>query len=177
MDFEFALMSETDISARVQALNSLDGINGVTIPSPVTVEDTVCWYKNGLSNPNRKDFVLREDGEALGFSGISNIDYKSGSSELYIFMCPEAIGKGMGKRLLLLTLNYAKAELNLRKITLYVTAGNDRAETLYKTIGFFHEGLLKQHAWHRGEYVDRNIYSIFLNSLHLTPKDMYNVLK
>lgn len=172
-----ALMSEADVRSRCVALNALDAIYGVTIPVPVTQQGTSAWLLRVSSDPTRRDLVLRGNDGVLGFSGIVGMDRASRTAELYIFMMPDSIGKGWGKSLLELTLAYAKHELNLRKITLYVTGTNGRAITFYERNGFIREGLLQKHSWHRGSYVDRFIYSLFLSSAVISAGALYEAMQ
>ena len=171
MTAKLKIFSREDIAARCEALNSPDSIFGLSISAPVSLESTSDWYERTKGSKSRRDFVLKSDAAALGFLGFSDIDDFNGTSELYIFMAPGFLGQGHGKDLLSLGLSFAKVELNLRKISLYVTDGNDRAITFYEHAGFSREGCLSKHAWHRGAYRDRLIYSLFLEHYSALPPD------
>lgn len=172
-----ALMSEADVESRCVALNALDAIYGITIAVPVTQQGTRVWLQRVSVDSRRRDLVLRGAEGVIGFSGIVEIDHANKTAELYIFMMPGSIGKRLGQELLQLTLAYAKHELNLRKVTLYVTGSNIRATNFYERNGFVREGCLQQHAWHRGQYVDRLIYSIFLSEVTVSSSSLYENLR
>lgn len=175
--YRISFFSNSDIESRVKSINYLDSIIGLTIPVPVTLEGTMSWYQHAASDQNRRDFVLYRDEQSLGFSGIVSINHLNRNAELYIFMIPGTYGQGHGKELLKLTLAYAKYELNLRKIFLYVTDNNDRAIKFYESVGFQKEGTLKNHSWHRGEYVDRHIYSFFLEEMDEGSSYLYEKIR
>ncbi|WP_169293970.1 GNAT family N-acetyltransferase [Advenella sp. EE-W14] len=162
--YKFDVFSSNDVEQRVAAINSYDVLSGIFIEVPATVKKTEAWANSISNNTNRKDFVLREKDKAIAFSGLVNINNKHGNAELYIFVSENFSAKGIGSYLLECTLKYAKDELNLRKITLYVSEGNEKACKFYEKFSFFKEGTLKKHSWHRGKYLDRYIYSLFLDN-------------
>lgn len=174
-DYKFDIFQLEDVEARVNTINSYSVLSGIFIEVPATYEKTKVWANNISTNPNRRDFVLRTNENAVAFSGIVNIDLKHGNAELYIFISDGLQGKGIGSYLLECTLKYAKDELNLRKITLYVSEGNEGAVKLYEKFGFIHEGTLSDHSWHRGKYLDRYIYSCFLEQLQ-SDLDVYRAI-
>ncbi|MDO5770361.1 MAG: GNAT family protein, partial [Psychrobacter sp.] len=171
--YKFDLFSPSDVLARVAAVNSYEVLSGIFLEVPITTDNTAAWQAAINDNPSRRDFVLRDQvaiektketelstqDKAIGFSGLVNINQKHGLAELYIFMAPEYLGQGMGSLLMQYTILYARNELNLRKINLYVSEGNHKACHFYERLGFVKEGELKKQSWHRGRYVDRYIYS------------------
>jgi RimJ/RimL family protein N-acetyltransferase len=174
---KLSIFSRDDIAARCQALNAPESIAGLSISTPVSLGSTSDWYERVKNNKSRRDFVLKSGGVVLGFLGLPNIDDINGTAELYVFMSPGHSGKGHGRDLLSLALSFAKIELKLRKIFLYVTEGNDRAIAFYEKAGFVLEGRLSKHAWHRGSYRDRLIYSIFLDRYSaMSPDQLYGRL-
>lgn len=150
---------------RVRLLRQHSVINGVFIEQPVSLEQTESWCDAILKSQVRSDFVFLYEGVVIGFAGLVNISYKNGLAEFYIFISDEEQGKGYGKLLTKWVLSFAKQELGLRKVTLFVTQGNENAVKLYKNIGFNLEGTLKKHSWFRGSYVDRFIMSVFLDEI------------
>lgn len=161
--YKFDAFLASDAISRVAAVNSFDVLSGVFIEVPTTIEKTEAWAYSISKNDSRRDFVLRDEASVAAFSGLVNINLKHGVAELYIFIAENYKGQGVGSYLLECTLKYAQDELNLRKITLYVSDGNEKAHKFYGKFGFIQEGLLSKHSWHRGRYLDRYIYSLFLN--------------
>lgn len=160
--YKFDTFSSSDVISRVAAVNSYDVLSGIFIEVPATIEKTEAWAQSISNNDSRRDFVLRDEDAVAAFSGLVNINLKHGVAELYIFIDENYKRQGVGSYLLECTLKYAKDELNLRKITLYVSDGNEKAHKFYEKFGFKQEGLLSNHSWHRGRYLDRYIYSLFL---------------
>lgn len=159
----FRRLLKIDLETRRNALNDERVSKGMLIEVPVSAPATERWYDEIQHDESRRDFALISDGEAVGFSGIVNLDQRNGTAELYIFVVPEAQRNGLGTKLLSLTLAFATFELHARKITLYVTSTNECAARFYERFGFKREGTLMRHVWRQGSYCDRWIYSIFLD--------------
>lgn len=169
--------SDSDCTARVQSINSQPVANGILIDIPADLSRTIEWAQGLTKKTDRRDFTLFKSDEAIGFGGIVNINQKNGIGELYIFLSPHHAGQGAGSIFLKFLLDYAKIEKNLRKITLYVSSNNPRALKFYNNAGFQQEGLLRNHVWHRGEYVDRHILSVFLDNRPINMDDFYKIIE
>ena len=63
-------------------------------------------------------------------------------------------GKGVGKALMQAGIDLADKWLNLTRLELEVYADNEAAIRLYERFGFEREGVLRQHAFRDGHYVD-----------------------
>lgn len=63
-------------------------------------------------------------------------------------------GKGVGSALMRAGLDLADNWLNLTRLELEVYTDNEAAIRLYERFGFEREGLLRQHAYRDGRYVD-----------------------
>lgn len=170
--FSVKLMSNDYINERVRFLSEESIINNVFIEQPVSVNKTRDWCDKINSAIDRKDFVFFNNDNLIGFAGLVNISKHDGRAEFYIFISSEYQGKGFGYFVTKWLLAFAQVECNLRKISLFVTEGNQHAISLYEKVGFKQEGVLIKHSWFRGRYVDRCIYSIFLTE-DLVFEDVY----
>lgn len=63
-------------------------------------------------------------------------------------------GKGVGKALMQAGVDLADKWINLTRLELEVYADNESAIRLYEQFGFEREGVLRQHAFRDGRYVD-----------------------
>lgn len=63
-------------------------------------------------------------------------------------------GKGVGKALMQAGVDLADKWINLTRLELEVYADNEEAIRLYEQFGFEREGVLRQHAFRDGRYVD-----------------------
>jgi len=163
-DFRVELMSLEQVDSRVKFLREENTIKNIFMEQPVSLESTKEWCSKIIKDNSRKDFVFLRNDFVLGFAGLVNISRIDGRAEFYIFITDNEQGKGYGTAFTKWLLAFAEVEMNLRKVSLYVTAGNEPAVALYEKVGFINEGVLKKHSWFRGLYVDRLIFSKFLNN-------------
>ena len=67
---------------------------------------------------------------------------------------PDLVGRGVGRALTEAVIDLADNWLNVRRLGLVVFADNDRAISLYETLGFQREGVMRELGFKRGTYVD-----------------------
>jgi RimJ/RimL family protein N-acetyltransferase len=93
--------------------------------------------------PGRFEFAIHsiEDDRLIGTCGLGGDFYPSGEGFVGIGLGErEQWSKGYGTDAMLVILGYAFQELNLRRVTLSVSAYNPRAIRSYEKAGFVHEG-------------------------------------
>jgi len=102
-------------------------------------------------------FVIRilRPARAVGFVLFKNLNPPFRVAELGVRIGAEQDrGKGFGSAAIALALDYAWNSLNLRRVSLTVFAGNDRAVAAYTRAGFREEGLMRQAAFSGGQWHD-----------------------
>jgi UDP-4-amino-4,6-dideoxy-N-acetyl-beta-L-altrosamine N-acetyltransferase len=135
-------------------------------PFPITEEMEKEWYDNELTNKtNRAIYFAIEDTKSnnqIGIIFLNNINWISGTVQFGLLIGENsARGKGLGKDVLEIIIDYAFSSLNLRKISLEVISINLTAIKLYEKMGFKVEGLLKKHWFFKNQYHDVLIMSKF----------------
>ncbi len=73
-------------------------------------------------------------------------------------------GHGYGRRMVTQVCDYLRDFVGLRKVSLEVLAGNDRAVSLYRSLGFEDEGRMKTQYFTGGRFEDVLILSRFFPS-------------
>lgn len=100
-------------------------------------------------------FGLKGEDQALGNSGLHKISMVHRNAEWGIFIGrPEQWGKGYGREVCKQMLGYAFHTLNLHRVYLRALTSNEGGIKAYKAAGFRQEGVLRQHMFVNGEYVD-----------------------
>jgi RimJ/RimL family protein N-acetyltransferase len=108
----------------------------------------------------RKDELLwviarEDDDRCIGHIGLYQIDHRIRSAEFAIMIGDRSEwGKGVGRTLTKFVLNYGFDELNLNRIHLTALSTNERALRLYRSLGFKHEGTMRQAQYKGGKYID-----------------------
>jgi RimJ/RimL family protein N-acetyltransferase len=105
--------------------------------------------------PDEAWFAVEADGVLIGTCLLFHFDRLSHHCELGITLGDPAYqGHGYGREVIGLLLDYGFRLLNLSRIWLMTTSGNERALRCYRACGFVEEGRLRRHAWINGAYED-----------------------
>ena len=82
--------------------------------------------------------AVDENENAIGhlFVLIPDVNVKTTVRFGFVIVSPEIRGKGFGKKMLELAIEYAKKEFHATKVTLGVFANNPKAQACYESIGF-----------------------------------------
>ncbi|MEA1915394.1 MAG: UDP-4-amino-4,6-dideoxy-N-acetyl-beta-L-altrosamine N-acetyltransferase [Campylobacterota bacterium] len=133
---------------------------------PFNKEQQFSWWQQSYKQSNEKNFIIVDHNDVfVGTVSLVNIDMRSKKAELGRFFINEHNRKnGIGMEAMDILIHYAFNHLNLNKIYLEVFSKNTEAVALYEKLGFTNEGSLKNHVFKNGEYLDVEIYSIFINN-------------
>jgi len=150
-----------DIPERVNWINDPKISNHMYFELPATVEKTLLWYNGNIGNKKRVDFSFFDsNGEILAMGGYTNIDNIHKNAEFYVMVNPTKHRKGIGKNVSKWLYNYAFSILKLNKIFLFTNDDNIAASKIYLDLGFVLEGVLREHKWKNGRFIDRKVYGL-----------------
>jgi GNAT superfamily N-acetyltransferase len=88
---------------------------------------------------SRLRFVAVANDQVVGMAAGSESNYTGTASLTSLWVDPGARGQGVGDRLVLAVLEWAKSE-GFNQVLLWVTEGNSKAESLYLRNGFIRTG-------------------------------------
>ncbi len=131
--------------------------------SGYTRENLRQWIK---LHRNRDDEVLwaiaeRKGDRCIGHVGLYKIDPRLRKGEFAIVIGElKKQGKGIGRRATEAMVDWGFRQMNLHKISLSVLATNRRAIRLYESMGFRHEGVLRDEQYRDARYVDVVLMSL-----------------
>ncbi|HET9015037.1 MAG TPA: GNAT family protein [Thermomicrobiaceae bacterium] len=110
----------------------------------------------------RVDFtVVRNDGTPIGAAHLADIDPWARYAEFGMFIGPPADrGRGVGQEIARLSVDFAFRELNLHKVWITIDVDNVASIRCCEKVGFHHDGVLRDHVFKGGRYVDRVLMSI-----------------
>ena len=136
-------------------------------PDPITVSGQGSWYEAYLKDKTDMMFVLCDaDGHGVGTIALVDIDYRNQKAEFGRLLVADSVnrGKGFATAASLQLLEFARSQLHLSKIYLYVIGSNARAVKLYEKLGFHIEGCFDRDVFAQGGWLDVLRMSIFLDS-------------
>ena len=100
-----------------------------------------------------------ESGEPIGEIGLTGISWPDRRAGLSVLVLPGSRGSGFGREAIELLLAWAQGELGLRRIELHTLPENAAMQRLAEASGLVREGVLRDHAFERGRFVDNVVHS------------------
>ena len=102
---------------------------------PPTAPEQILLWLQSLQRSGAAQFALAVGERIIGHSMLCPGPLR-GEAELAIFLHQKFRGRGLGRRLLLCTLNYGCKQLELSRVWLSVQGANPRAVRLFESVGF-----------------------------------------
>lgn len=152
-------------------LSKKDTLNGYV--EWINDQDTTIFMGSGRFPMNTDDlneyiksYSLNKDGMLLGiFSkktskhigniSLHMIDWRNRNAEVGVILGDKhARGKGYATEAICLVADHAFNKLNLRKLYAGMTKGNDASKRVFEKAGFKVEGILREHFYLGGRYID-----------------------
>lgn len=159
-------ITKEDLPLRVKWMNHPKVYPNMNYVIPILMENTYKWYEKIINNPNRFDAAFIDDnGQLIGFGGLTNIDKEVAKAEFYLFLGPDYQHKGLGTIAASILCRYGFDILLLHKIFLFANASNIPACHTYEKIGFKLEGVHRQEKIIDKRYEDRLYYGMFVEEL------------
>jgi diamine N-acetyltransferase len=112
-----------------------------------------------LEDPNEALLLAVEAGNPVGFVLLAGLTNEHRGIELRRIVVLDK-GRGVGRRVLELTLEHAFGELGAHRVWLDVMPHNQRARRAYAAVGFVEEGLLRDALLVGGAYESLVVMSV-----------------
>jgi RimJ/RimL family protein N-acetyltransferase len=101
--------------------------------------------------------ICNEAGEAVGFTGLQEINPIYGCGVVFVFVEKSNRRHGLAMRSVGLLLDMAFEQLRLHRVTTYVDSDNPASRDLIRKAGFTEEGCMREACFFDGEYHDVNV--------------------
>ena len=125
-------------------------------PRVASLEKAQAFYEERTKfDENIAPFAIEADGKYIGYCSLMHLQNRYGNLELGILIGDRKYwGRGYGREVVKLLLEYGFHYLGARRIDLTTHAKNERAIRCYLACGFVEEGRPRKVVWIEGEYVD-----------------------
>ncbi len=148
--------TEDDAEAFAKVFSDRSASNG-TLQHPYASPEV--WRARLAGNAGTKQVILAAvvNGRVVGNAGlhaISDNPRQKHVCSLGISITRAYQGRGVGRTLMNACLDFADHWANYSRVALTVHADNTRAIKLYESLGFQHEGRLRDYSFREGGYVD-----------------------
>jgi RimJ/RimL family protein N-acetyltransferase len=158
-----ALHHLESIASWYQNIDELSLIES-NLPLPVNAQSLeVLWRRDLEQKAPRSSYlytICNENDEAVGFTGLQEINLTNGCAVVFIFVEKNNRRFGLGKRSIALLLDMAFEQLRLHRVATYVNSDNLPSCDLIQKSGFTDEGRMREACFFNGEYHDVNIVSM-----------------
>lgn len=156
------LMEKRDVKYKVKWVNDPE-VRRTLFFGEISEIGTEQWLMKVTTDNTRMDFVICENNNDIpvGFASVVNIDLKNSKAETYICIGEKTCwGKGYGKEVKKLLMEYVFIQLGLNRLYSFNWAENKKMIQINKNLGFKLEGVLRQDTYSNGVYKDRVIFSM-----------------
>ncbi|WP_409480061.1 GNAT family N-acetyltransferase [Pseudobdellovibrio sp. HCB154] len=167
---QFRYITTDDLEPLRVLHNDPSTLHMLTDTTYVTPEMQKRWHKSLYTSSKRGHYAIyakaaRENEKAriqlVGIARLDQIDSINKNMLLGLDIAPEFRGQGLGKKAFAALMKYGTTKLKMHKLTLYTAKYNKVAISMYTSLGFTKEGLLKQHLYRDGKFFDLFIMSYF----------------
>lgn len=104
--------------------------------------------------------VDRESGVLVGHVSLFGGALPVRAATLAVMIGSEHVGQGFGTDAVRVLTDYGFREMGLNRIEIRVHAFNDRAQAVYRRIGYRQEGVRRDATWHDGRFHDEVLMSV-----------------
>ncbi|SRR5712692_5098789 len=124
----------------------------MTWPEPIA--GTRAWLEMRRSSPDATFAIETLAGELVGVCGLENLDPRSRSAVLGIWIAQSRWHQGLGTDAVRTLCRFGFREMNLHRISLSAYETNSRGIRAYEKVGFKEEGRRRAAQFIGGRYVD-----------------------
>jgi RimJ/RimL family protein N-acetyltransferase len=117
-------------------------------------------FVESLADSDEVHLLICPGEEPAGIIGLNDVNQDWGVAELGYMLAPEAWGNGYATDAARRLVRYGFEDLRLHKIKANAYESNPASRRVLEKVGFEEEGLFRDHAYVRGEYVDVHRYGL-----------------
>lgn len=146
-------------------VNQPDVRAGTGTKGPVSDTEHSRWYLKLMADSARCAFVIGchvdQNATPVGLIGLNNINMQSRSAEYWIYIGDTSNRRhGFASDATFLLLEFAFDSLGLHRVYLQVMEDNLPAMNLYRKLGFYQEGVAREHIFIRGGFMNMVQFSM-----------------
>ncbi len=145
-----------DDSARLLAWRNSPAVSAYMYTDHlISAEEHARWLAAAMASPDRRYWMIEDDGAPVGLANLVRIDPVSRRCEWAYYLGEASVrGRGVGASVELLVLDYVFGPLGLNKLCCEVLLENKGVWRLHEKFGFMREALYRQHVWKAGRFQD-----------------------
>ncbi|MDQ0269323.1 GNAT family N-acetyltransferase [Cytobacillus purgationiresistens] len=120
------------------------------------------WYQQIFDEQTGLRWMIqdRESKKVIGTCGYLNYERTNNRLEIGYDLSPEYWGRGLMPEAVKSIIQFGFSTMNLNKIEAKIEPANTASLRLMEKLGFQKEGLLRQHEFEKGRYIDLAVFSL-----------------
>jgi len=124
--------------------------------------DEMKWYQKIFEEQSGLRWMIEdiESGKVIGTCGFLNYEKEHNRIEIGYDLTPDYWGKGIMTEVVKYIMHFGFLTMKVNKIEAKVEPENEASLGLLHKLGFHKEGVLRQHEFEKGKYVDLAIFSM-----------------
>lgn len=156
------LVEEGDLEELRSLHNEESTLNKLTDPFHVSEEEQRLWFHNLLKSRSsrRYSIILKESSELIGVIRVDRIDLSNRNAEVGADIKVDYRRRGYAKEAYYLLLDYLFFTLGMHRLQLQTLDTNSPAISLYKSLGFKEEAVLRESIFRDGTFQNLVLMSI-----------------
>lgn len=117
------------------------------------------WMERTAARDDQFRAMIEADGKTVGMVMLTDLDYKNGTAQIHIKLCPDYRGQGYGTDAVRTVTDFAFRELRLHCLYAQISQHNTASQKLFEKCGYQQEGVLRDRLFKRGAYVSVLVFS------------------
>jgi RimJ/RimL family protein N-acetyltransferase len=156
-----ATVEDEDVSFLHETVNDPAVRDGLSFVRPQS-EATEREWVDSVTGQETDDvhFLICVDDDPVGIVGLNHVTPTTGNGELGYYLAPDAWGNGYATDAARTIVDYAFAELRLHRVHARAFDDNEPSRRVLETVGFEHEGVMRDHWFRHGDHEDVHVYGL-----------------
>jgi UDP-4-amino-4,6-dideoxy-N-acetyl-beta-L-altrosamine N-acetyltransferase len=122
---------------------------------PISPDEHARWLANALAAPDRRYWIIEDDGSPVGLANITGLDATRRRCEWAYYLGEASVrGRGVGAAAEFLVIDHVFGTLRLNKLWCEVLVENEAVWRLHESFGFTRESLFRDHVFKAGRFQD-----------------------
>jgi UDP-4-amino-4,6-dideoxy-N-acetyl-beta-L-altrosamine N-acetyltransferase len=121
----------------------------------ISEEEHRRWFAAMLAAPDRRYWMIQDDGSPVGLANVVGIDLKRRRCEWAYYLGEASVrGRGVGAAVEFAVIEHVFNTLGMHKLWCEVLLENEAVWKLHVSFGFIREALYRDHVWKAGRFQD-----------------------
>ncbi|MFB6254608.1 MAG: GNAT family N-acetyltransferase [Halobacteriaceae archaeon] len=158
---ELRTIERNDMEFLRDVINSPAVRQGLSVTLPKNLKQEEDYFEEVVSSDDSNvNLLICKESQPIGTIGLHGIDSIDGTSEIGLFLAEDFWGKGYGTDASRVMTELGFNQFRRHRIVAHVIAGNESSKRVWEKLGYRHEAIEKEAAFHDGDFIDLHQFAI-----------------